>query len=190
MDDAIDDYWDGRLDLLEVTERLFGAECRDSAWARFGGRSIYIPIHPRPDHPLSEAIGHDRAKAVADELGGVIVQLPLCPSSGWRGRREVILSDALRGVAVAKTAQRLGCTERTVYLIRRSLKENGELPEKVQKQDGTDPALRRASILQRLREGISVSDIAAAVQLSDSRVQKIRRELIAAGELNEAEKTA
>lgn len=190
MDDAIDDYWDGRLDLLEVTERLFGSECRDSAWARFGGRSIYIPIHPRPDHPLSEAIGHDRAKAVAGELGGVVVQLPLCPSSGWRGRREVILSDALQGVAVVATARRLGCTERTVYLIRRSLKENGELPEKVQKRGGANPASLQASVLQRLQEGAPVSDIAAAVKVSKSRVWKIRRELIAAGQLSEAEKAA
>lgn len=120
--------WDGRLDILEVAERLFGAEVRDRVWARFGGMSIYVPRNVRPDHPLSDAIGHERALALADEIGGIVVELPVAPDGGWRGRREIVLAGTLEGSTLNQLARELGCSSRRVSQIRAELRAAGLLP--------------------------------------------------------------
>jgi hypothetical protein len=123
------DYeWDGRVCILETTGRLFGSEARDQIWAAFGGRSIYVPLRPRPDHPICRAVGLEMATAIASELGGTIVELPNSPLSGTRYRKDVVLADALAGKPAHVSAAFLRVTERSIYSLRSSLRAEGGLP--------------------------------------------------------------
>ncbi|MCP3735976.1 hypothetical protein M9979_13970 [Sphingomonas sp. RP10(2022)] len=180
MDVGDDDEWDGEFGLLETTERLFGAECRDRVWARFGGLSIYIPAADTlgPDHPLCDAIGLEQARAVAGELHGVYIKsIPLGPNKGWRHKNEIAASDALNGVLVIETARKLGCTERRVYQIRSELRKAGILPP----LDDDNPGYDRTVLLEHALDGLSTKESASILGVTSTEVYKARNKLRSKG---------
>lgn len=64
-----------------------------------------------------------------------MLTLPIHPDNGPRGRREIVLARSLAGDLPRVIARQLGCTERQVFNIKRSLRDNGELPPRERKSE-------------------------------------------------------
>ena len=80
----------------------------------FGGQLIYVPRVPPPDHPLSVALGHEKAKKVAKLLGAGHLDMPTgarAETDRNRARIEAML-DA--GRSHSEIVRAVGCSTRTV----------------------------------------------------------------------------
>lgn len=120
--------WNGEPCLLEAGGRLFGNAVRERLWHEFGGRQLYIPKSPGVDHPISRIIGVDRAMSLANELGGVVVNVPRHPSRSRDWRRQIVRRLTLDGKPSPEIAKAADCTQRTVHRLRALLRQEGKLP--------------------------------------------------------------
>lgn len=118
----------GKPCLLKASYRLFGSAARDLLWQEFGGRQLYIPKSPPPDHPINLAIGADRAAVLAKELGGVTVYVPRQPHRSRHWRREVVRRLTIDRQPLDEIAKAADCNTRTVYRLRALLRQEGKLP--------------------------------------------------------------
>lgn len=85
-----------------------------------GGRRVYIPRNPGPNHPITVAIGANAARALAADHSGRYVDVRLSPD-----RRARILELSAQKLQVSRIAQMLRCTERHVYKVREEAKAAG-----------------------------------------------------------------
>ncbi len=104
---------------------------RDALWRAFSGRRVYIPKQVRIDHPISIEVGQDAMRLLVEELGGVVLEVPIFPELGAKGRRDRVLALRRSGLPVPLIAAELGCTERRVYGIVAELRARGDLPPKL-----------------------------------------------------------
>jgi DNA-binding NarL/FixJ family response regulator len=100
--------------------RAVGRENAVRLLRRFGGTELYIPKTIGPHHPISAAIGHDAAQALADYLPvGDKVMIPKFP-----GRRQRVAQLKAEGHLTNKEiATETDYSERHVY---RLLNEAGD----------------------------------------------------------------
>lgn len=85
----------------------------------FGGKRLYVPANPGPEHRLSKLLGHDRAIALAREFGGLRTENPV-PRAFLFFRRQVyrrMLEDLAAGETQAQVARRFGTTQQFVSLL-------------------------------------------------------------------------
>lgn len=71
----------------------------------FGGTRLYIPQRLGADHAISEAIGSEKAEALARRYAPAVLRIPLARKIRARHYRAVI------GLSNARIASRLGMTE-------------------------------------------------------------------------------
>lgn len=118
----------GSCFLLEEATRLLGTEKRDLIWARWGGRTLYVPMRPEHGHPLIKLVGLRETATLCDAVGGVKYVLPMYKGYGSMSCREVVRLRTLAGDSLSAIAEVAGCTERNVSEHRRKLREEGKLP--------------------------------------------------------------
>ncbi|HUO06446.1 MAG TPA: Mor transcription activator family protein [Candidatus Binataceae bacterium] len=106
---------DRRHSLFSEVQRAIGDRASGRLIADFGGRRLYIPIAPAPEHVVTGSIGLTAARNLARLFGGDRLVIPV--SSGAGGRRRQILSMRAQGASVASIARNLRCTERHVYKV-------------------------------------------------------------------------
>jgi hypothetical protein len=80
-----------------------------------GGRNVYIPTEPHPDHPIAVATGAERMAAICARWGG---------ETTWIGkdlllasRNAALVAAAATGAAPEDLARRFGITARCVRQI-------------------------------------------------------------------------
>ena len=77
---------------------------------RLGGRRLYVPRDPGPNHPISAAIGHEAAMQLAAAFPSEKIDVPMAPA-----KQEEIRRMRANGMTVSTIAREAGCTERWVY---------------------------------------------------------------------------
>jgi len=85
----------------------------------FGGRRLYVPAHPGPEHPISKLLGQERAIALAREFGGIRTENPV-PRAFLFFRRQVyrrMLDDLAAGETQMAVARRFGYSRQFVSLL-------------------------------------------------------------------------
>ncbi len=85
----------------------------------FGGRRLYVPAHPGPEHPISKLLGQERAIALAREFGGIRTENPV-PRAFLFFRRQVyrrMLDDLAAGETQQAVARRFGYSRQFVSLL-------------------------------------------------------------------------
>lgn len=85
----------------------------------FGGKRLYVPANPGPEHRLSKLLGHDRAIALAREFGSLRTENPV-PRAFLFFRRQVyrrMLEDLAQGETQLAVARRFGVTQQFVSLL-------------------------------------------------------------------------
>jgi hypothetical protein len=100
------------VQLAEELAAVVGAEAAHRLFDAFGGRSIYVPARPGPNHPITVAIGAERAALLAEYYHQVRLDFPLSAS---KRRRAIELSRT--GVPVGEIARQLWLTDRHVRRI-------------------------------------------------------------------------
>lgn len=114
--------------LPRVLAEIAAVAGRDAALAvaaARGGTQVYIPPEPPADHWLSQLLGQDAAKAVADRLNGGIptgvrVDLPLGPV-GYTAQMQAIMRGKIREMLANDMSERdiAMATRYTTRTIRR-----------------------------------------------------------------------
>jgi len=114
-----------RYEGLEATagnlRRLLGDEGARLLAEAFGGRRLYVPRSPGPHHPITVAIGEDRAGRLAGAFHGVGIDVPMLPAK----KAEIRRLDRL-GWTRSAIARELRVTERWVY---KTLQESEAVPQ-------------------------------------------------------------
>lgn len=164
------------VDFLAVVERHAGPAAKERIWRRYSGIRIYVPRRPDTKHPFFYDLGAKATLAVCDEIGGLALTVPTAPDAGYLRRREDVLKLTLAGEPVRSIAQTLDCTERNVYLIRRALVENGELPDVRQAEDNRR-RLEEQSVLGLSVAGVAIADMAVSLGTSIHHIVAIRQRL-------------
>ena len=83
--------------------------------ANFGGRRLYVPIHPAAGNPIADSIGLDAALAMSHRFGGDFMQFPL--DAEWGKRRPRICALKLAGMSTAEIARQVGCSRQYVSRV-------------------------------------------------------------------------
>lgn len=89
----------------------------------FGGRRIYIPHKVGVHHPIAVSIGLEEAKKICDAWGGLDFDVPMSMR-----KRKAAFELKKSGHSVSQIAEKLTCTERTVYnLLRKNTEQTNQL---------------------------------------------------------------
>lgn len=122
-------YYDPDFSFVQNVARLCGPEAAASIINNFGGLRLFIPYAVRlpsatkTGSQLLQALSVEHANILGYVAGGCSFEVPM------RGRVDSeVLRLTLQGVAVQTIARRIGHTERSVYMIRRRLRDAGDLP--------------------------------------------------------------
>ena len=99
--------------------------------AEFGGRRLWVPSTPQPDHAVRAAFpgeaGEQLLAWLIERYAGTEILIPLGASgSAYNRRIAEIRRLAASGASSAAIAQAAGCHERTIYRHRRALREQRE----------------------------------------------------------------
>jgi hypothetical protein len=117
--------------LADVAEVAGDAAAAAIAHAKGGLEAVYIPLpgNLAPGHWLVELVGMDKARAIAQLLGGGSVEIPLGASAQAAQRRRVALDAVKRGKSAGEAARMAGCCQRTVRRVKNRVKDErqGEL---------------------------------------------------------------
>jgi hypothetical protein len=113
--------------IVEEIVDLTDFETASRIVAAVGGRNVRFPAHIKrlpPDHWLIKAAGLDGARKIAQQLGGIRIDVPLWTAS--RGHRMRLWDSIRKSIAEGKgnfqIAAELGVHERTVRRHRLKLK--------------------------------------------------------------------
>lgn len=87
----------------------------------FGGKRVYVPRNPGPDHPLSVCLGHKLALDLADALVQEFLEPPLTA-----GKRLRILQLLQQGEKPERISHMIGCSRRFVFKVRSENQERLE----------------------------------------------------------------
>ncbi|MGV6840001.1 MAG: helix-turn-helix domain-containing protein [Planktomarina sp.] len=80
-----------------------------------GGRTIWIPGHPKDDHALCKIVGLDNAKSILKVLGAGQVIVPCGSFAGAEGRKRRIVELWQAGLSGEQIATELDVHVRTVF---------------------------------------------------------------------------
>lgn len=99
---------------------------------RFGGINVYVPhpTHLQADHPISQAIGLEAARQLAEEWKTLQIVVPRCAAELRRLRNQAVRADRAE-LSAPQCAIKYELTERHVFRIWAGEDEGpgGEAPE-------------------------------------------------------------
>lgn len=93
-----------------------------------GGRRCYFPNDPKPDHWLSQTVGHEDAVKLCKALtpsSGMEFLIPLGPVAKQEKRKQEIRELIMQGWSNPAIAVRVGIHSRTVMNHRQKLRQQG-----------------------------------------------------------------
>lgn len=103
--------------LLQDFVRLIGLPATMILVEQFGGRRLYIPAQPTPDHTLAKLIGFDNLQALSGVYGlEAPMDIPRAVAA-LRHLRNLKIRAEYGPKSAAKLAREHGLTERQVYSI-------------------------------------------------------------------------
>lgn len=113
------EFEDGAESTFDAIVAAIGPETALRLAALYGGRTVYIPCHPTPDHWMVTAIGMEAASALCKLFqtgkSGARVLVPM----GFAMRRADVAEEITRlsdeGMSAPQIATKLGIHERSVY---------------------------------------------------------------------------
>ena len=107
----------------------------------YGGKSLYVPTEPTPDHPLSRLIGMSAFRALtASEFRGTTIRFVPKNKVHARVERWRKVYDLLSaGRSVIFVAKEVGMSPNNVNNIRRILEHAGVLPMVFKGRDADRP---------------------------------------------------
>ncbi len=103
--------------VLQDFVRLIGLHATMILVEHFGGRRLYIPAQPTPDHTLAQLIGLDKLQALSKVYGlEAPMDIPRAVAA-LRHLRNLKIRSEYGPKSAAKLAREHGLTERQVYSI-------------------------------------------------------------------------
>lgn len=103
--------------VLQDFVRLIGLPATMILVEHFGGRRVYIPANPTPEHHLAKLIGLDNLTALSSVYGlEAPMDIPRAVAA-LRHLRNTKIRDEYGPKSAAKLAREHGLTERQVYSI-------------------------------------------------------------------------
>jgi DNA-binding NarL/FixJ family response regulator len=91
---------------------VIGAEAARKLMTALAGRMMYVPRAVGPHHPISVAIGPEKAATFCEYFFGQRIDFPVAPA-----RRRRILDLAAGGLSIPQIATELLVSERFVYKV-------------------------------------------------------------------------
>jgi hypothetical protein len=120
---AVVERYEGLEATADNLRRLLGDDAARALSQACGGRRLYVPKSPGPNHPITVILGQDKADQLAGAFHGVGIDVPMMPETQAQIRK----LDAL-GWTRAAIAREVRVTERWVYKTL-SRPENSETPQ-------------------------------------------------------------
>ena len=121
-------FWmNGRGSTLKDVVSMIGIEGAARLIGAFAGMRLYVPHAPEPDDSLSEVIGLEAARALAQIYGGDRIDVP-----NPTPRRIQIVDLRASGVSIDGIARELRCTRRRVFQVlaeARNKQRSRDLPQ-------------------------------------------------------------
>lgn len=121
-------FWmNGRGSTLKDLVSMIGIEGAARLIGAFAGMRLYVPHAPEPDDSLSEVIGLEAARALAQIYGGDRIDVP-----NPTPRRIQIVDLRANGVSIDGIARELHCTRRRVFQVlaeARNTQRSRDLPQ-------------------------------------------------------------
>ena len=99
-----------------------------------GGRHVYVPCDPTPDHPLAKLIGAAALRALAEEFGGQPLWVPahvLHRHHKATALKKQVAKLLFAGGTPQTVSRDLGISERQAQRIRKQLMEAGLVPASI-----------------------------------------------------------
>lgn len=106
----------------EIKE-LAGEEIAMLLVGQYGGTRLYIPDTLSPEHALILLLGSEGAQQLADEFGGLYVEVPRAIKQLIAKRNSLIAADHAVGLSQSQLARKYQLTERTIRTILAQLLE-------------------------------------------------------------------
>ena len=104
--------------LFQEVRKLIGEEGTAKLVAQYGGCArLYIPVRFTHDHPLCLLLGQEIMQRLADEFGGLSVEIPRACALQIAERNKLILSDKKAGMSQSELARKYQLTVRTIRKI-------------------------------------------------------------------------
>jgi hypothetical protein len=103
--------------------KLIGAVAADKLIEHFGGRRLYIPLKPAPRDQIPRSIGMRAAMVMARAFGSERILVPATCNQARRRAR--IFKMRANQISISHIARELRCTERYVYKVLATYRENG-----------------------------------------------------------------
>jgi DNA-binding NarL/FixJ family response regulator len=104
--------------VFQELAQIIGADATGILVAHYGGGApLYIPHKAKPNHPISLLLGQEVAQQLADELGGLTVEIPRDVAFKNKQRDTLILADRAAGMSQNDVARKYQLTVRTIRKI-------------------------------------------------------------------------
>lgn len=110
--------WIDLPDVLAGIAEITSLEAALAVARQFGGTEIYVPREPKPTDLLTQCVGPEDAKKIAEFYGGAHLEVPLAQSVRISERNEAIRRLAAQGKSAAELARMFGMTARNVRRIK------------------------------------------------------------------------
>lgn len=104
--------------VFQELAQLIGADATGILVAHYGGGApLYIPHKVKSSHPVSLLLGQEVAQQLADEFGGLAVEIPRNVAFQKKRRDTLILADRAAGMSQNDVARKYQLTVRTIRKI-------------------------------------------------------------------------
>lgn len=114
---AVDLDWDCLPSGLKELKGVVGPGAALAICAAFGGRALYVPADPGPDHPLVRLLGESAAKRLCSLLAGDRLHVPKMDAVTRQLRVKEIHRRRKKGSSVTSLAREFNLTQRRVHQI-------------------------------------------------------------------------
>jgi Mor family transcriptional regulator len=104
--------------LFSEINQMIGEAAAAKVIAQFGGgQPLYIPVKLKAEHPLCQLLGGEVAQRLADEFGGLTVEIPRGAAQQIELRNSQILVDRAAGLTQNEIARKYQLTTRTIRKV-------------------------------------------------------------------------
>jgi hypothetical protein len=95
----------------------------------YGGTRLYVPVRPSSKDRIVKIVGMKAAQILANEIGGIKIYVPMGANNPYLIKQDHIALFSLAKISAPVIAIILGMGERSVYFVRRKLRDDGiDLP--------------------------------------------------------------
>lgn len=114
--------------LLEDIAAEIGYTATSTLCGWFGGRYVFVPATPSPEHKIARVIGPSAFRRLSAAFGGVTLFIPKDQAQRRARRNRIIFDMIVRGSNANNISTRIQISKMQVHNIRRDLEDGGILP--------------------------------------------------------------